>query len=242
MLELHAHGCVIEAAAVKRPSSRLLVRTDSQVSVGASTKGRAVSPLLLAELSRSLPNVFLGDMSTASGCPAPRTPPTTPRAVAPSVSRRSFFRLSSWFGDAASGDVGSFEAVYRPALGVGSPDDLPPSLEEALPAPRPFVEDVRVGKRRAGEGATEGGAELPMLAGRGAALRALSPRTAVRPRAARGRRQWQPAGLGTVVVGLECSRLACALVQRGARRVARRSWGFLVSSAEARREVEALIG
>ncbi|CAE8722794.1 unnamed protein product, partial [Polarella glacialis] len=109
--ELQAYLETEIVAAVERPCSRTLVGSDSQVTLGAVTKGRAASPALNFELSVSVPTVL------------------------------GVLRLPVWFASASAGGFGLLDAALEkegvlPSMLSGAPrldDVLLPAKPELRP-------------------------------------------------------------------------------------------------------------
>ncbi|CAE8587286.1 unnamed protein product, partial [Polarella glacialis] len=129
--EVRAYLKAEAIAAEERPVSRTLIGSDSQVTLGAVTKGRGSSPSLNVELSSSVPTAIAAEIYSVGGflptAVNPADDPTRDRPV-----RDPTHRLPAWWGAAAQG---SFELLDASLVRCGlDPDVLSgaPLLETAL--------------------------------------------------------------------------------------------------------------
>ncbi|CAE8683129.1 unnamed protein product, partial [Polarella glacialis] len=129
--EVRAYLKAEAIAAEERPVSQTLIGSDSQVTLGAVTKGRGSSPSLNVELSSSVPTVIAAEIYSVGGflltAVNPADDPTRDRPV-----RDPTHRLPAWWGAAAQG---SFELLDASLVRCGlDPDVLSgaPLLETAL--------------------------------------------------------------------------------------------------------------
>ena len=92
------------AAARERPCSRIIVVNDSQVVVGAATKGRSASPALNSRLQYGLATVLGGDIYTVlAWVPSAMNPGDDP-------TRKPSAPLLDWWGEVASGGQASLDS------------------------------------------------------------------------------------------------------------------------------------
>jgi len=116
----------------RKPSSRLILALDSQVSLGSLIKGRASSPSLNRELVRSIPHMLAYDIYTGSIYFETSINPSDDGTRGKGIRPPSAV-LPRWWKSFCRGDYEEFDA-WMEARGLAPHDlaDLPP-FEELLP-------------------------------------------------------------------------------------------------------------
>ena len=166
LLELQAVLEVERRAALRKPSSRLLIGVDSQVVLGALLKGRTASPPLNRMLQYSLPTLLGGDLYSSYGYvpslanvaddptrgASIRSPAAEPPDWLVNAFQGDFDSLDKWLNALGFGpqqlaclpgcpkslDAGMLEDFVRELRSVQKPDRLA-RFDQAVKTPDPFV-------------------------------------------------------------------------------------------------------